>query len=88
MAWLDTGTHKGLLDASNFVEAVQTRQGLYIACLEEIAYRKGYINKEQLLELAKPLMKTEYGQYLVRIANENKETEFSKEVATMVEGAI
>ena len=88
MAWLDTGTHKGLLDASNFVEAVQTRQGLYIACLEEIAFRKGYINKEQLLELAKPLMKTEYGQYLVRIANENKETEFSKEVATMVEGAI
>lgn len=88
MAWLDTGTHKGLLDASNFVEAVQTRQGLYIACLEEIAYRKGYINKEQLLELAKPLMKTEYGQYLVRIANENKEMESSKEVATMVEGAI
>ncbi|MBQ3422293.1 MAG: glucose-1-phosphate thymidylyltransferase RfbA [Romboutsia sp.] len=71
MAWLDTGTHKGLLDASNYVEAVQTRQGLYIACLEEIAYRNGYINKEQLLELAKPLMKTDYGQYLVKIANEN-----------------
>ena len=71
MAWLDTGTHKGLLDASNYVEAVQTRQGLYIACLEEIAYRKGYINKEQLLELAKPLMKTEYGQYLVKISMEN-----------------
>ena len=71
MAWLDTGTHKGLLDASNYVEAVQTRQGLYIACLEEIAYRKGYINKERLLELAKPLMKTEYGQYLVKVANEN-----------------
>ena len=71
MAWLDTGTHKGLLDASNFVEAVQTRQGLYIACLEEIAYRKGYINKEQLLNLAKPLMKTEYGKYLVKIAKEN-----------------
>ncbi|CEQ10460.1 glucose-1-phosphate thymidylyltransferase [[Clostridium] sordellii] len=70
MAWLDTGTHRGLLDASNFVEAVQTRQGLYIACLEEIAYRKGYINKEQLLGLAKPLMKTEYGQYLVKIAEE------------------
>jgi glucose-1-phosphate thymidylyltransferase len=71
MAWLDTGTHKGLLDASNYVEAVQTRQGLYIACLEEIAYRKGYINREQLLELAKPLMKTEYGQYLVKVVNEN-----------------
>ena len=71
MAWLDTGTHKGLLDASNYVEAIQTRQGLYIACLEEIAYRKGYINKEKLLELAKPLMKTDYGKYLVKVANEN-----------------
>ena len=75
MAWLDTGTHRGLLDASNFVEAVQTRQGLYIACLEEIAYRKGYINKEQLLELAKPLMKTEYGQYLVKVSMENQNNE-------------
>ena len=71
MAWLDTGTHKGLLDASNYVESVQTRQGLYIACLEEIAYRKKYINKEQLLELAKPLMKTDYGKYLVKISEEN-----------------
>lgn len=88
MAWLDTGTHKGLLEASNYVEAVQTRQGLYIACLEEIAYRKGYINKEQLLELAKPLMKTEYGQYLLKISNENQEIGYSKEVATSVEGAI
>lgn len=70
MAWLDTGTHRGLLDASNFVESVQTRQGLYIACLEEIAYRKNYINKEQLLSLAKPLMKTDYGQYLIKVANE------------------
>ena len=76
MAWLDTGTHKGLLDASNYVEAVQTRQGLYIACLEEIAYRKGYINKEQLLELAKPFMKTDYGKYLVKVSNENIEDEF------------
>ena len=83
MAWLDTGTHRGLLEASNFVEAVQTRQGLYIACLEEIAYRKGYINKEQLLELAKPLMKTEYGQYLVRIANENQEIESLNETVAM-----
>lgn len=78
MAWLDTGTHKGLLDASNYVEAVQTRQGLYIACLEEIAYRKGYISKEQLLELAKPLMKTEYGKYLVKVSNENLEDEFEE----------
>lgn len=70
MAWLDTGTHRGLLEASNYVEAVQTRQGLFVSCLEEIAYRKGYISKNQLLELAKPLLKTEYGQYLVKIANE------------------
>lgn len=59
MAWLDTGTHRGLLEAANFVEAVQTRQGLYIACLEEIAYRKGFIDREQLLELARPLSKVE-----------------------------
>ena len=55
---------------SNYVEAVQTRQGLFVSCLEEIAYRQGYISKEQLLELAKPLLKTEYGQYLVKIADE------------------
>jgi glucose-1-phosphate thymidylyltransferase len=67
MAWLDTGTHKGLLDAANFVEAIQTRQGLYVACIEEIAYRKGYINKEELIKLASPLMKTEYGKYLLGI---------------------
>ncbi|EQG53134.1 glucose-1-phosphate thymidylyltransferase [Clostridioides difficile DA00142] len=73
MAWLDTGTHRGVLDASNYVEVVQTRQGLYIACLEEIAYIKGYITKEDLLELAKPLMKTDYGKYLIKIANEFKE---------------
>jgi len=70
MAWLDTGTHKGLLEAANFVEAIQTRQGLYVACLEEIAYRKGFINKEQLLKLAEPLSKIEYGQYLMKIAQE------------------
>ena len=75
MAWLDTGTHRGLLEASNFVEAIQTRQGLYVACLEEIAYRKGYISKKQLLELAKPLMKTEYGQYLVKVSKENNEVD-------------
>lgn len=70
MAWLDTGTHRGLLDAANFVEAIQTRQGLYVACIEEIAYRKGFIDKEQLIKLAEPLSKIEYGQYLLRIANE------------------
>lgn len=64
MAWLDTGTHDGLLDASNFVEAVQKRQGFYISCIEEIAYRMGYIDREQLLRLAEPLMKSEYGVYL------------------------
>ncbi|MBM6619087.1 glucose-1-phosphate thymidylyltransferase RfbA [Bacillus suaedaesalsae] len=69
MAWLDTGTHSSLLEAGNYVEAVQNRQGLYISCIEEIAYRKGYINKEQLLKLAEPLLKTDYGQYLTRIAN-------------------
>lgn len=68
LAWLDTGTHESLLEASNFVEAIQKRQGLYIACIEEIAYRNGYISKHQLLELAKPLMKTAYGQYLKEVA--------------------
>lgn len=68
LAWLDTGTHESLLEASNFVEAVQKRQGLYIACIEEIAFRRGYISKGQLLELAEPLLKTEYGKYLVDIA--------------------
>ena len=69
MAWLDTGTQDGLLEASNFIETVQKRQSLYIACLEEIAYLKGYINKEDLLRLAKPLEKTEYGQYLIELAD-------------------
>ena len=69
MAWLDTGTHDGLLEASNFIETVQRRQSLFIACLEEIAYLKGYINKEDLLRLAKPLEKTEYGQYLIELAD-------------------
>ena len=68
MAWLDTGTHRSMLDAANFVEAVQTRQGLCIACLEEIAYRNGFIDKAQLLKQADRFQKTEYGQYLYQIA--------------------
>lgn len=64
VAWLDTGTHDALLEAANFVQTVQKRQGFYIACIEEIAYAKGWINKEQLLKLAEPMMKTEYGKYL------------------------
>ena len=72
MAWLDTGTPSGLLNAANFVEAVQTRQGLYIACLEEIAYRKGYIDDKQLLKLAEPLKKVDYGQYILSLINKKK----------------
>ena len=72
MAWLDTGTHQGLLEANNFVEAIQSRQGLYIACIEEIAYRLGYIDDEQLLKLAEPLLKTDYGQYLEIIAKSDR----------------
>lgn len=68
MAWLDTGTHKALLEACNFVEAIQNRQGLYVACIEEIAYRRGFINKEKVIELAQPLIKTDYGKYLLKIA--------------------
>ncbi|WP_102028700.1 glucose-1-phosphate thymidylyltransferase RfbA [Salirhabdus sp. Marseille-P4669] len=67
LAWLDTGTHESLIEASNFVEAIQKRQGLYISCIEEIAYRMGYITKEELLQLAKPLIKTDYGKYLIEI---------------------
>ncbi|SHI38840.1 glucose-1-phosphate thymidylyltransferase RfbA [Lutispora thermophila] len=66
-AWLDTGTHDALLEASNFVQTVQKRQGLYVACIEEIAYRNGFISKEQLHALAEPLMKTEYGKYLMAL---------------------
>ena len=68
MAWLDTGTHEGLLEAADFVSIVQKRQGLYVSCIEEIAYRMGYISKEQLMDLARPMLKIEYGQYLQRVA--------------------
>lgn len=70
MAWLDTGTYDGLLEASRFVSIVQKRQSVYVSCIEEIAYRKGFITKKQLLELARPLMKTEYGHYLQSVAEE------------------
>lgn len=68
-AWLDTGSHDSLLDAADFVAAFQKRQGLYISCIEEIAYKRGFIDKEQLLRLAEPLLKTNYGKYLVEVAN-------------------
>lgn len=68
-AWLDTGNHDSLLDAADFVSAFQKRQGLYISCIEEIAYKRGFITKEQLLALAQPLMKTDYGKYMVEVAN-------------------
>lgn len=67
-AWLDTGNHDMLLAAADFISAFQKRQGLYISCIEEIAYKRGFISKEQLLKLAQPLLKTEYGQYLVEVA--------------------
>ena len=68
LAWLDTGTHENLLAAANFVQIVQSRQGLYIACVEEIAYRMGYITADDLMQLAQPMLKTDYGQYLRRVA--------------------
>ena len=69
MAWLDTGNHRAMLAAANFVETVQTRQGLYISCIEEIAYRRGFITREQLRELGTALKSTEYGQYILKVAN-------------------
>lgn len=68
-AWLDTGSHDSLLDAADFVSAFQKRQGLYISCIEEIAFKRGFISREQLLKLAEPLMKTDYGKYMVEVAN-------------------
>lgn len=72
-AWLDTGTHESLLEASTYIETVEKRQSLKVACLEEIAYRKEYITKNELLELAEPFKKNEYGKYLIRLANQRKE---------------
>lgn len=69
MAWLDTGSHDSLMDAANYVASIQKRQGLYVSCIEEIAYKKGYIGREQLLALAEPMQKTAYGQYLCDIAD-------------------
>jgi glucose-1-phosphate thymidylyltransferase len=74
MAWLDTGTHIGLLEASNFVEAIQKRQGFYIACLEEIAFNNGWINEDKVLKLAKSLEKTEYSKYLIDLINSDHMT--------------
>lgn len=68
-AWLDTGTHESLLEAGQFVRTVEQRQGLKISCVEEIVFRKGYIDAEQLVRLAEPLRKTEYGRYLIQVAS-------------------
>lgn len=79
-AWLDTGTHESLLEASTYIETVEKRQSLKVACLEEIAYRKGYITKTQLLKLAVPLKKNEYGRYLIRLASQKIEAIQREEV--------
>jgi len=73
-AWLDTGTHESLLDASNYVATVERRQGLKVSCIEEIAYKRGFITKEQLLKLAEPMKKNQYGQYLISLANNDIKT--------------
>ena len=72
MAWLDTGTPEGMLKAGMFVEAVQERQGFYLSCIEEIAWRRGFITTEQLVKLGEELKMTDYGQYLLAIAKEEK----------------
>lgn len=73
-AWLDTGTHDSLSDASNFVETIEKRQGLKIACLEGIAFRQGWITAEKMRELARPMIKNQYGQYLLQVVNEVEKT--------------
>ncbi len=73
MAWLDTGTHESLIQASNFIASIEQRQGLKVSCIEEIAYRKGYITADQLAELAKPLSKNQYGQYLLKILDKKNQ---------------
>ena len=73
-AWLDTGTHESLLEASNFIQTIEKRQGLKVACIEEIAYEMGYISQDQLIKLAQPLLKNQYGQYLLRRAGEGTES--------------
>ena len=72
-AWLDTGTHDSLSEASTFVEVIEKRTGLKVGCLEGIAYRRGWITEEKMKELAQPMIKNEYGQYLLRVINEMKE---------------
>lgn len=67
IAWLDTGTHESLMQASSFIEAIENRQGLKVSCIEEIAFRKGYINAEQVVKLAQPMMKNGYGRYLINL---------------------
>ena len=86
MAWLDTGTHSSMAKASSFVEAVQNTQGIYVACLEEIAYRKSWITSEKVLELAKPLIKTDYGKYLIEMLKQ-REFEKSKNKIPIIVGA-
>ena len=71
MAWMDAGTHESLLESANFIATIQKRQGMYVACIEEIAYRLGYITREQLRELAKSLVNTDYGRYLVFVADDS-----------------
>lgn len=85
MAWLDTGTHSSMLQASNFVDAIQNTQGIYIACLEEIAYRKGWITSEKVIELARSLMKTGYGKYLMDMVEEGEVHEYNNKCITNLE---